>query len=145
MPSLKHQELEDFLAGGPHILRLATSSYDGWPVVNPVWYNYDGHVFTVAGRRQAKWVENIRHNSKVGMCIDTSEVPYVRVLIRGSAEVVEEHWMPDVPDRAQRYLGEKDGEAYFESKKHIARALIRITPIEIISWTGDWHTRYMEA
>lgn len=145
MPSLNQQQLEEFLTDRPHILKLATSSSDGWPAVNPVWYNYDGDVFTVAGRRQAKWVENIRHNSKVGMCIDTNEAPYVRVLIRANAEIVDEHWMPDVADRAQRYLGERDGEAYFDSKKHIPRALIRITPVEITSWTGDWHPRYMQA
>ena len=76
------------------------------------------------------------------MCIDTDEAPYIRVLIRADAEIVDENWMPDVPDRAQRYLGEQDGKAYFDAKKHIPRALIRITPVEIISWTGDWHPRY---
>lgn len=142
MPSLSQQQLKEFLTDSPHVLKLATQSLDGWPDVNPLWYNYDGNVFTVAGRRQARWVDNIRNNPKVGMCIDTDEAPYVRVLIRANAEIVDENWMPDVPDRAQRYLGEQTGQAYFDAKKHIPRALIRITPVEVASWTGDWHPRY---
>ena len=146
MPSLNDAELREFLTDKPHIMKLATLSIDGWPMVNPVWYNYDGEAFAVAGRRQAEWVANIRNDPRVSMCIDTAAAPYVRVLIRARAEILDENWMPDVPDRAARYLGERSGQAYFDSKKHIPRALIRITPVKITSWTGgDWHPRYTQV
>ena len=102
MPSLNRQQLDEFLTDRPHILKLATQSSDGWPDVNPVWYNYDGLTFTVAGRQQARWVDNIRGNPKVGMCIDTNEAPYVRVLIRANAEIVDDNWKVPSPEKAIR-------------------------------------------
>jgi PPOX class probable F420-dependent enzyme len=140
---LTAEELKQFLTDQPHIMKLATLSPDGWPSVNPLWYSYDGETFTVAGRRQAAWVANIRNDPRVSACIDTYEAPYVRVLIRATAEIVDDNWFVQSPERSIRYLGAEAGQAYFESKKHIPRVLIRINPINIISWTGDWHPRYL--
>ena len=51
MPQLTKQQLNDFLTGGAHLMKLATLTSEGWPYVAPIWYDYDGEAFYVAGRR----------------------------------------------------------------------------------------------
>ena len=55
MPSLSKTQLDEFLTDQPHIMKLATLTPEGWPYVNPLWYEYDGEVFHVAGRGKARW------------------------------------------------------------------------------------------
>ena len=61
MPPLSDNQLKEFLTGQPHIMKLATLTSEGWPYVNPVWYDFDGEAFTVAGRKKAAWVANIKN------------------------------------------------------------------------------------
>ena len=143
MPQMTNDELQEFLSTGRHIMKLGTLAPDGWPNVVPVWYNYDGETFMVAGRGKAAWVANIKNDSRVFVCIDTSDAPYARVLIKATAEIDDPAWMPTSPDRAIRYLGQEAGQRYYEEKRHVPRTLITITPQEITTWTGGgWHHRY---
>ncbi|MDP6454521.1 MAG: pyridoxamine 5'-phosphate oxidase family protein [SAR202 cluster bacterium] len=145
MPPLTTDELRTFLTNQPHLMKLATLTADGWPYVVPVWYDYDGESFTVAGRTRAQWVANIRENHRVSVCIDTYEAPYTRVLMKASAEIIDPAWMPVSPDRAIRYIGEEAGRAYFEQTRNQPRALVRIVPLETTTWTGGgWHPRYAD-
>ena len=52
MPGLTRQELYDFPTSGRRLLKLATLTEDGAPYVVPLWYDYDGEGFGVAGRRE---------------------------------------------------------------------------------------------
>ena len=145
MPQLTKQQLEEFLTGGRHIMKLATLTPEGWPSVNPVWYHYDGESLLVAGRRQARWVANIEGDSRVSVCIDTCEPPYTRVLVEGTARIADMSWLGDWRDWSMRYLGQVAGQRYYEETKHIPRALVRITPRKITTWAGPgWHPRYNE-
>ena len=126
-------------------MKLATLTEDGWPVVNPVWYDYDGEAFLVGGRRKAAWVANIQRDPRVAVCIDTSDAPYTRVLVKAEADVVDMQWRGDWESWAIRYRGEEAGRRYFQETRHIPRALIRIAPLEITTWAGPgWHPRYLE-
>ena len=51
MPGLTRQQLHDFLTSGRRLLKLATLTEDGSPYVVPLWYDYDGEAFSVAGSR----------------------------------------------------------------------------------------------
>ena len=145
MPSMTTQQIYEFLTSGRHLLKLATLTPEGWPYVVPLWYDYDGETFTVAGRRKARWVANIRNDSRVSGCIDTSEALYSRVLFEATAEIVDDSWIHTSSDRALRYLGGEAGLRYFEETRGNPRALIRIKPREFVSWTGPgWHPRYNE-
>ena len=145
MPPLDRQQLHDFLSSGRHIMKLATLTPDGWPYVVPVWYDYDGETFMVAGRGKARWVAHIQNDPRVSLCIDTSDAPYTRVLIEATAEIVDSSWVPSSPQRAIRYLGEEAGRRYFEETRRVRRALARIVPRKIITWSGgEWHPRYRE-
>ncbi len=145
MPQMTNDELQQFLSTGRHIMKLGTLAPGGWPYVMPVWYNYDGETFMVAGRGKARWVANIENDSRVFLCIDTSEAPYARVLIKATAEIKDPAWLPTSADRAIRYLGPEAGQQYYEEKRHVPRARITITPHEITTWAGGgWHPRYEE-
>ena len=144
MPPLTDAQLKEFLEA-PRLMKLATLTSEGWPYVAPVWYDYDGESFTVAGRGKAAWVANIKNDHRVSLCIDTYETPYTRVSIEASASIIDDNWLPTSPDRAIRYIGEEAGRAYFEQMRHVPRALVRITPIKTVTWTGGgWHHRYLE-
>lgn len=145
MPPLSKQQLKEFLTDQPHIMKLATLTSEGWPYVAPVWYDYDGEVFEVAGRSKARWVENIRNDGRVSLCIDTYEAPYTRVLVKATAEIVDANWFPTSPARAIRYIGDEAGRRYFEEMRNQPRARVRITPHEVVTWNGGgWHPRYAE-
>ena len=76
-------------------------------------------------------------------CIDTWEAPYTRVLVKGTAKVVDMGWLGDWEAWAVRYLGQEAGHRYYEETKHTPRALVRITAVQVTSWTGPgWHPRY---
>ena len=143
MSGLSQQELYDFLTTGRHLLKLATLTEDGAPYVVPLWYDYDGEAFTVAGRRRAAWVANIRRDARVGGLVDTEEAAYVRVVFQGRAEIVDDAWLHTSPARAIRYLGEEAGLRYYESTRREPRALVRVVPERVRTWAGPgWHPRY---
>ena len=145
MPPLTNDQLREFLTDQPHLMKLATMTAEGWPYVVPVWYDYDGEAFTVAGRTKARWVANIRENHRVSVCIDTYQAPYTRVLMKASAEIIDPAWMPVSPDRAIRYIGEEAGRAYCQATRSQPRALVRIVPQGTQTGTGGgWHPRYAE-
>jgi hypothetical protein len=145
MPPLTNNELKAFLIDQPRLMKLATMTDDDWPYVVPVWYDYNGESFTVAGRSKARWVANIRANHRVSICIDTYDAPYTRVLMKASAEIIDPAWLPISPARAIRYIGEEAGRAYFEETRNQPRALVRIVPQETTTWSGGgWHPRYAE-
>ena len=143
MPGLTQKQLNEFLTSGRRLLKLATLTEDGSPYVVPLWYDYDGEAFSVAGRRRARWVANIRRDGRVGGLVDTEEAAYVRVVFQGRAEILDDAWLHSSPTRAIRYLGEEAGLRYYESTHHEPRALVRIVPESVQSWAGPgWHPRY---
>ncbi len=143
MPGLTSEQLLEFLTTGRPIMKLGTIGLEGWPYVCPVWFDYDGETFTVAGRQAAQWVANIRTNSKVSVCIDTYDSPYTRVIMEAEAVIEDDAWLHSAPTRAIRYLGEEEGMRYFNSTKDAPRCFIRITPRTVSTWTGGgWHSKY---
>ena len=145
MPPLTEPELEEFFTTGAHIFRLSTISPTGHPYVVPVWYWYEDGRFMLAARRQNEWLKHIDADSKVGACIDTSDAPYTRVIIKGTADIVDRSWTGPWEPLAVRYVGQEAGHAYYEKTRSIPRVLVAITPVSIISWQGsDWHRKYNE-
>ena len=134
MPPLSQQQLKQFIAGQPHVMKLATLTKDGWPSVAPVWYDFDGEAFLVVGPHESRWVKNIQRDARVSVCNDTYDAPYTRVMIRAIAEIVDDDWCPNSSDKAVRYLGEEAGNRYFEENRRNTRVLVRLVPQKINSW-----------
>jgi PPOX class probable F420-dependent enzyme len=138
--------LRDFLAGA-WICKLGTLTADGYPCITPVWYEYDGERFTIIGRERSAWVEHIRRDPRVGLCIDDPDGDHRRVLAQGRAEIVEGPsvrgpWLEVARRMAARYMGDQRGAAYMERTLDFPRYTIRVRPERMTTWRGGWARRY---
>ena len=128
-------ELHAFLTETKIFVKVGTIGEDGWPNVNPAWYEYDGEAFWLVTKELAAFCRNLRRDPRVTICIDNPETPYRRVMVRGRAEVVDADWIALARRMVLRYLG-PGGMDYFEATLVFPRVLIRIRPTRISSWDG---------
>jgi PPOX class probable F420-dependent enzyme len=141
-------ELRDFLAGA-WICRLATLGADGYPQATPLWFEYDGEGYVFIGRERAEWVRQIRHDPRVGLCIDDPDGSHRRVAVQGRAEIVEGPsvrgpWLPIARRMAERYMGGPDGIQYMERTLDYPRVTVRVTPERTTTWRGPWARKYYQ-
>jgi PPOX class probable F420-dependent enzyme len=132
---MKPDELHAFLTETKIFAKVGTIGEDGWPNVNPAWYEYDGESFWLVTKELAGFCRNMRRDPRVTLCIDNPETPYRRVMVRGRAEVVDADWVELARRMVLRYLG-PGGMDYFEATLDLPRVLIRIRPERITSWDG---------
>ncbi|MDR7522804.1 MAG: pyridoxamine 5'-phosphate oxidase family protein [Armatimonadota bacterium] len=135
--------------------RLATVTPQNTPYVVPVWYEYDPaeRVFYIVARERSAYVEHIRHNPAVAFHVaDDLHLQHTRVLVEGTAEILEGPVAPDDSPRlralavrlSRRYMGER-GPEYAQRTMGRPRYLIKITPQRWQTWTGgEWARRYRE-
>ncbi|MCC7371476.1 MAG: PPOX class F420-dependent oxidoreductase [Chloroflexi bacterium] len=143
---LTGDELAEFLSGA-WICRLATLSDDGHPYVTPLWFEYDGDGYVFIGRERAEWIAHIRRDPRVGLCIDDPDGAHARVVVQGTAEIVEGPsvrgpWLPIAERMARRYMGGDDGLKYMTKTLDFPRVTIRVTPERTTTWRGAWAAKY---
>ncbi|MFQ5473519.1 MAG: PPOX class F420-dependent oxidoreductase [Dehalococcoidia bacterium] len=134
-------EVEQFLKGA-NVAALSTVRPDGRPHVTPVWYDYDGHEFTVSTFRGTQKLKNLSHKGFASLLIYTQEVPYRMVLVQGTARVgstLDNVWRERV---ATRYLGEAGGRAYVHDTADFDVVSIHVRPIK---WTTEGFTTGQEV
>ncbi len=141
MPPLSRTRLKRFLTE-TKLARLATVKPDGAPYVNPVWFLFDGQFVYVHARARAQYVENLKRQPRVAICMDADTPPHTRVLLEGDAEVLEK-----VPKEihAKLLMKYRDDMApgYREATKGFPRVWVRVSPSKVTSWEGAmWHPRY---
>lgn len=132
---LTPDELRAFLTETRIFAKIGTLGEDGWPNVNPAWYEYDGECFWIVTKELAAFCQNMRRDPRVTLCIDAPEAPYRRVMVRGRAEVVEGDWVALCRRMVVRYLGQ-EGLDYFEATLDLPRVLVRVQPERMTSWNG---------
>lgn len=132
---LSPEELHAFLTETTIFVKVGTVGEDGWPNVNPAWYEYDGQSFWLVTKALAGFCQNMRRDPRVTLCIDNPEPPYRRVMVRGQAEFVDGDWVEIARRMVLRYLG-PGGIAYFEATLDLPRELVRIWPERMSSWNG---------
>jgi PPOX class probable F420-dependent enzyme len=132
---MRPEELHSFLTETKIFVKVGTIGEDGWPNVNPAWYEYDGEYFWLVTKELAGFCRNMRHDQRATLCIDNPETPYKRVIVRGRAEFVDGDWVEPARRMVLRYLG-PEGMAYFEATLDLPRVLVRIRPERISSWDG---------
>jgi PPOX class probable F420-dependent enzyme len=141
-------EALDALLREPIVARLGTIDPEGYPVIVPIWTEWDGSAVWLVARARADYAANLVARPKVSLSIVRGDAADTRALIVGRAEVVEGPGplagrMEEVARRmARRYEGEA-GERYIEDSRDWPRLLVRVVPDRIVSW-GDagWHPRY---
>lgn len=130
------------------VARLGTIDAEGFPVIVPIWTEWDGEAIWLVVRSKADYAANLQARPKVGLSIVRPDAADTRALILGHAEIVEgpgplSGRVEAVARRmARRYEGEA-GDRYIEESLAWPRLLVRIVPERIVSW-GDpgWHPRY---
>ena len=138
MPPLNNQQLNDFLnSGGAHLMKLATLTPEGYPYVTPVWYDYDGEAFYVAGRRTANWVEtHPRRRARVRSASTPATPRTPASSSRARQRLPIPHGSATGSTGQSATRAKKQARSYYEETKHMPRAYIRITPRKITTWAG---------
>jgi PPOX class probable F420-dependent enzyme len=147
-PGPLSREALDALLREPIVARLGTIDADGYPVIVPIWTEWDGEAIWLVARAKADYSANLRARPKVSLSVVRDDAADTRALILGRAEIVEgpgplSGRLEAVARRmARRYEG-ADGDRYIEESMDWPRLLVRVVPDRIVSW-GDpgWHPRY---
>lgn len=132
---LTADEVHEFLTETAIFAKLGTIGPDGWPAVNPVWYEYDGGAFYIVTKELTGFCQNLRRDARTTLCIDNPQPPYKRVIVRATAEFIEEDWIERARRMVLRYLG-PGGMDYFEATLDLPRVPIRLRPVRFSSWNG---------
>jgi PPOX class probable F420-dependent enzyme len=148
---MERAEMDDLLAQGI-VCRLAVLDEAGWPYVVPVWFEWDPEegIFWIVPRKRSAWAAYMTRDPRVALTIDTSDAPYRKVVVQGTAEVVETpnvggRWVEIARRMTERYLGHV-GPDYLDSTRDEPRWLFKVRPIRLVTWQGgDWHPKYREG
>lgn len=143
---MSEEEVATYFAGKP-VCKLGCLDADGWPYVVPCWFEYSDGGYYIIPRERSAWARFVQRDGRVFLCIDEADPPQRRVLVKGTARIVEEpnlggKWVEIARRMSLRYLGEH-GPDYLEPTMKEPRWLIFVAPLETTTWQGvDWHRRY---
>ena len=99
----------DELTREPLLAVLSTVNPDGIPQSTPLWYHYDGEYLICACYSHRIKARNIRQNPEVALVVVDTVAAAEGLIVRGTAEVIEDGAEEATIRNAVRYLGEKDG------------------------------------
>ena len=120
---LSSQEVE--LLNEPQIANVATVMADGTPQVTPVWIDTDGeHVLFNTAKGRVKH-RNLVRNPKVAISVVDKNDPYRLVVLRGTAEFIDEGADEHIDKLAKKYL---DADTYPWRKEDEQRVIVKVTP-----------------
>ena len=158
MPKLTSQEQTSFLETPGILMRISCVRPDGSPLVTPIWFVLHEGSICFTPRAQSEWLGCLRSDPRVAICIDEQDLPYRKVIVEGTAELVhdlgeDDAWRDLYRSIAQRYVPKDAAEAYVQNTIDQARALYRLPldksllkswrmPVKGESETGIWHQRY---
>ena len=136
------EERDGFLMSGALFAKIGTTNDEGWPMVSPVWYHWDGSAFLVVGKERTSYIRNLRRDPRCGVLVDNSSLPYKRVSVLGVAEFLPDafDWQTPARDMVLRYIG-PDGLSYAEATFGFPRVSILIHPRRMTSWDGGGFDR----
>ncbi len=160
MPKLTASEQAEFLAEDGHLLRVATVDDDGMPRNVPIWFIVlDGRV-VFTPRAQSVFLRNLVRDPRVGLTIDEDPLPYRKVTLQGTAEMLfepgaDDEWRDLYRAIAKRYVPADEADAYVDNTIDQPRALLGVSldpeVSKVLSWrmpiddedpTGIWARRY---
>lgn len=140
---LTTEELDEFLnEGAAKFLKIATTDENGWPMISPVWYDWDGASFLVIGKQRTSYITNLQRDQRCAVLVENPGLPYKRVAAQAIAEFLPDDWdwRPAARDMVRRYIG-PDGMSYAEATFAFPRISIRIWPKRMTTWDGGGFDR----
>ncbi|MEZ5559815.1 MAG: pyridoxamine 5'-phosphate oxidase family protein [Pseudomonadales bacterium] len=160
MPRLTADERDRFLAEPGVLMRVAVVRADGRPLVTPIWFLYEDGAIYFTPRERSEWFRCLRSDPRVALCIDEQPLPYRKVLVEGTAELVhdigaDDEWRDLYRRIVRRYVSPEAAEAYIQNTIDQPRGLfrVRLDDAEVKSWRmplageapeGIWHERYYQ-
>jgi nitroimidazol reductase NimA-like FMN-containing flavoprotein (pyridoxamine 5'-phosphate oxidase superfamily) len=160
MPVLSKLERDEFLNTPGVILRIAVTRSDGSPLVTPIWHIFLDDYIYFTPRERSGWFQCLRNDPRAALCIDEEVLPYRKVVIEGSAELVhdigeDDLWRDLYRKIAGRYVPGEGAKAYVQNTIHEPRGLFRVPlagskvrswrmPMEGEAQEGIWHQRYYQ-
>ncbi len=160
MPRLSDAERDKFLSEPGVLMRISVVRGDGSPLVTPIWFIHEDEAIYFTPRQKSEWFACLRRDPRVALCIDEQPLPYRKVLLEGSAELVHDVGEDDIwRDRyrriARRYVDAEGAEAYVQNTINQPRGLYRLPlaaarvttwrmPLENEDGMGIWHNRYYQ-
>ena len=158
MPKLNDTERKEILTKDGVLMHVATVDQGGAPLVTTIWFIYEDEKIYFTPRRLSEWLEHIRNNPKVSLCITEEAVPYRKVVVRGTAEILHEvgeddKWRDRYRRISAKYVGEEAGKVYVDTTIDQPRALCAVTladaevrtwrmPVGDEAYKGIWASRY---
>ncbi len=160
MPTLSNEERDAFLDEAGILLRIAVVRPDGSPLVTPIWHIHEDAAIWFTPRERSEWFGCLRRDPRVALCIDEDALPYRKVVIEGTAELLHDvgadrDWRALYRRIAKRYVPEEAAEAYVRNTIDEPRGLYRLALADAVvrSWRmplpdeaqeGIWHRRYYQ-
>ena len=151
-------ERNGFLEEPGVLMRIGVARDDGSPLVTPIWFLYEAHSIYFTPRAQSDWFRSLQRDAQICLCIDEQALPYRKVVVEGSAELLhdlgeDDEWRDLYRKIAGRYVPQYAAEAYVQSTIDQERALFRVVlersttrtwrmPLDGEPETGIWHERY---
>lgn len=152
------REQQVFLAEAGILLHIATVREDGTPLLTPIWFIWEEQAIWFTPRKQSEWFACLRRDLRVSLCIDEPALPYRKVVIEGTAELIhdlgeDDLWRDRYRRIAERYVASQGAESYIQSTIDQTRGLYRVPlrPSTVRSWRmpvegeagdGIWAQRY---
>jgi PPOX class probable F420-dependent enzyme len=145
MAEMSKEEIARFAMQCTFTGKLATVKKDGSSHVVPIWFVLDnenskrrrrsriGNITTDSISAKAN---NIRRDDRVSICIDDQTRPFSFVTIFGTAKIhtyKQKEVLKWATKIAERYMGNKNAEAYGRRNSGEGAVLVRIKPTRIIA------------
>lgn len=158
MPRLSESERSAFLDSPGVLMKIATVSPEGMPLVTPIWFVHREERILFTPRRASEWFAHIRERPEVCLCIDEQPYPYRKLIVQGRVHVLhdlgeDEQWRELYRQIARRYVDEEGADAYVDATDDQQRALLCVPlagsrvrswrmPLPGEAYSGIWARRY---
>jgi nitroimidazol reductase NimA-like FMN-containing flavoprotein (pyridoxamine 5'-phosphate oxidase superfamily) len=155
------EEQNAFLTERRHMMRLGSTDDDGFPRVIPVWFLLRDEKIYFTLRLKSIFYHDLARDPRVALSIDESPLPYRKVTVQGTAEVVHQAgedalWRDIYLELAGRYVSPEYAAAYVDGTAGQPRPLLAVDLADsrVSSWrmplegepeSGIWAKRYYVA
>ena len=136
MERMTPEECRSFLLSPVRTGKLATVRKDGRPLVVPVWYDLEGETLVFMTGRDSIKARNIRHDSRVSMCVDDEVTPFAYVELAGTAVMSDDadqvrYWATRI---GGRYMGQALAETYGQINSGSGELIVHVTPTHLYGY-----------
>src|SRR4051812_40596965 len=144
--ALLEDEVAQRLLQSPRPARLAYQWTDGTPRVVPIWFHWTGKQIVFDTPPDSPKMKALRDGARVAVSLDTDEMPYKVLQIRGSIRMdTVDGLAPEYEAMCLRILDEEPAQAWLGNMRAFTAHMTRIfvTP----DWVAvlDFETRFPSA